>query len=378
MYNTNLNKRETAMKASPWITVLLHLVAVSLFSVSPALACTSVQLTAVDGSSVVARTMDTNPAAMKYKVALTPRGKTIQSTSPDGSPGLSFVTKYSSFGLPMIGSTAPSDTMNEKGLTLGVQILNAAYYATSVPPEKKTQALSNFDVPLWLISQFATVDEVKANLDKVAVWTKEQMPFHLVLFDASGKGIVIEWVKDDASGNSVMKVYDNKVGVVTNDPTFDWQVTNLRNYVQATPASTHEKKFGDLVVKAPNMGSGSYGVPGDMTSPSRFVRMAVQRTSVKPPANASEALSLVSHIINNADVARGTVQDAADPAAPYDVTIWTSLRDSKQVAYYIRTSEAFNFFKVDCTQLWDLQRVKDLSLADLQKSGLSDVTSLLK
>ena len=341
-------------------------------------ACTSVQLTAVDGSSVVARTMDTNPAAMKYKVALVPRGKTIQSTNPDGSPGLSFVTKYSSFSLPMIGSTTPTDSMNEKGMTVAVQILNATYYATSVPPEKKRQALSNYDVPLWLISQFATVDEVKANIDKVAVWTREQMPFHLVLFDASGKGIVIEWVKDDASGHSVMKVYDNKVGVATNDPTFDWQVTNLRNYVQTTPASTHEKKFGDLVVTAPNMGSGAYGVPGDMTSPSRFVRMAVQRTSVKPPANAAQALSLVSHIINNADVARGTVVDSTAPAAPDDVTIWTSLRDSKQGVYYIRTSEAFNFFKVDCTRLWELQSVKELSLADLQQSGLSDVTSLLK
>jgi len=165
--------------------------------------------------------MDDNPATMKINVALTPRGKTIQSTNPDGSPGFSYTTKYSSFGLPVIGSTTPTDTMNEKGLILSVQILNASYYATIVPPEKKLQALSNVDTPLWLISQFATVDEVKANLGKVAIWT---------------------------------------------------------------------------------------------------------RAAYSP----------------------------------------------------IRTSEGFNFFKVDCTQLWDLQKIKEMSLNDLQKSGLSDVTSLLK
>ena len=74
----------------------------------------------------------------------------------------------------------------------------------------------------------------------------------------------------------------------------------------------------------------------------------------------------------------GTVKDASAPNAPYDVTVWTSLRDTKKGAYYVRTSEGFNFFKVDCTQLWDLQKIKEISLNDLQKSGLSDVTSLLK
>ena len=370
------------MKTLNRLTITLKLVALlataALLHVFPVLACTSVQLTASDGSVVVARTMDDNPAIMKINVALTPRGKTIQSTNPDGSPGLSYTTKYSSFGLPVIGSTTPTDTMNEKGLILSVQILNASYYATIVPPEKKLQALSNVDTPLWLISQFATVDEVKANLGKVAIWTKEQMPFHLVLFDATGKGIVIEWVKDAKSGDSVMNVHDNKVGVATNDPTFDWQLINLRNYVQTTSVSTHEKQFGGLNVTVPNMGNGSFGVPGDMTAPSRFVRMAVQRNSAKVSANAAEALSLVSHIINNADVALGTVKDASAPNAPYDVTVWTSLRDTKNGAYYVRTSEGFNFFKVDCTQLWDLQKIKEMSLNDLQKSGLSDVTSLLK
>ena len=357
---------------------LAGLLSASMIYAFPAFACTSVQLCAADGSSVVARTMDDNPATMKVKIALTPRGKALRSTNPDGSPGLSYTAKYSSFGLPVIGSTTPTDAMNEKGLTLSVQILNSSYFPTNVPPEKKKQALSNLDTPLWLISQFATVDEVKANLSKVAIWTKEQMPFHVVLFDSTGKGIVIEWVKAETTGESVTKVYDNMVGVVTYDPSFEWQLINLRIYVQTTPISTHEKQFGGFNVTVPNMGSGSFGVPGDMTAPSRFVRMAVQRNSVKTPANAAEALSLVSHIINNVDVALGTVKDAALPNAPYDVTNWTSLRDTKNGAYYVRTSEGINFIKVDCTQLWDLQKIKEISLADLQKSGLSDVTSLLK
>ena len=97
------------MKTLNRLTITLKLVALlvtaAMFHVPPVLACTSVQLTASDGSVVVARTMDDNPATMKINVALTPRGKTIQSTNPDGSPGFSYTTKYSSFGLPVIGST---------------------------------------------------------------------------------------------------------------------------------------------------------------------------------------------------------------------------------------------------------------------------------
>ncbi len=355
------------------------LTAASLLSASPALACSSLQLSAADGSTVVARTMDYNPAAFRFKVALAPRGRKIQSTNPDGTPGLSYTIKYASFGLPPIGAvTTPTDAMNEKGLTLAVQQLNSAYYATSVPSGKKTVALANVDLPLWLVSQFATVDEVKENLDKVAIWTREQQPFHIVLFDAGGKGIVIEWVKSATTGASVMNVHDNKVGVVTNDPTFDWHMTNLRNYVQITPGSTHSKLFGDITVTVPNMGSGSFGVPGDMTPPSRFVRLALQRSSVTTPANAAAALTAVSHMINNVDVAVGTVRDSTNADAAYDVTIWTSLRDSKNGVYYIRTSDGLNFFKVECRQLWDLQQIKELTLDELQRSGMSDVTSLLK
>ena len=368
----------SSRRVPPSLQLIALLIAAPMISASPASACSSVQLTAADGASVVARTMDDNPATMKIRVALTPRGKAVRSTNPDGSPGLSYTTKYSSFGLPVIGSGTPTDAMNEKGLTVSVQILNAAYYPTSVPAEKKAQALSNTDLPLWLASQFATVDEVKASLDKVAIWTREQMPFHLVLFDATGKGIVVEWVRDETTGRSVTKVHDNKVGVATNDPTFDWHLVNLRNYVQTTSVSTHEKTFGGLDVKVPNMGSGAFGVPGDMTSPSRFVRLAVMRNTAKTPANAAEALSLVSHLVNNADVALGVVKDTSGPDSPYDVTVWTSLRDTKNGAYYVRTSDGFNFFKVDCTQLWDLQTIKEMSLADLQKSGLADVTPLLK
>jgi len=130
------------MNTLKWISApqkLITLLVVSLLlSVSPAIACTNVQLNAADGSCVVSRTMDDNPAIMKIKVALTPRGKAIPPTNPDGSPGLSYTMNYSSFGLPVTGSSTPTNAMNEKGLTLSVQILNASYYPTSVHPEKKS------------------------------------------------------------------------------------------------------------------------------------------------------------------------------------------------------------------------------------------------
>lgn len=342
-------------------------------------ACSFLQINAADGASVIARTMDEDPLVMNFKVTLTPRGKAIRSVSPNGGPGLTYTTRYASVGLPLATAPAtPTDAMNEKGLVLSVLVLNSACYPATVPPGKEAHALALVDAPLWLISQFATVAEVKSHLDDVAFWTKDQAPFHMAMYDATGKGIVLEWIKDATTGKSVLKVYDNEVGVLTNDPTFDWQLTNLRNYLNVSAISTHEKQFGALTVTVPNEGSGGFGLPGDMTPVSRFVRLVVQRSQITPSADPTAALAAISHVINNVDVAQGTVICQAKPKLTYDSTGYTTLRDTKNLVYYIRHSSGFNFFKVDCKQLWDLPQIKEMTLAELQKTGLSDVTALLK
>ena len=341
-------------------------------------ACSSLQISASDGSSVVARTMDF-PSDLKDKVMLHRRGLKVQSLNPDGSPGLAFATKYASFAIIALDvDEAVADGMNEKGLTIAAQWLAASTYPTSVPAERKNVALAFKDLGVWLLGQFATVDEVKAALPNVAVWAapikqmgNELPALHLILFDAGGKGIVIEYV------DAKLHVYDNPVGVATNDPTFDWHLTNLQNYTGITGINTPLRKFGNLEVKTHASGGGLLGLPGDPMPPSRFVRLAVNRTNATQPANAREAVAMASHLINGVDSPLGTVRVDAKPNGPSETTIYTTLRDQRNSAYYIRPAKGYSFYRVDLSKLWDRQSVPQVSIVDLMNADLTDVTPLL-
>ena len=273
---------------------------------------------------------------------------------------------------------AVADGMNEKGLTLAAQWLQASAFPTAVPAERKAVALAFKDIGVWLLGQFATVDEVKAGLRDVAIWAApikqmgNQMPaLHLLLFDAKGKGIVLEYI------DRQLRVFDNPVGVATNDPPFDWHLANLQGYVGITGINTAQRRFGALVVKTHESGTGLVGLPGDTTPPSRFVRLAFFRQHAAEPANAAEAVATASHLINNVDVVRGTVRIDARPDSPLETTLYTTLRDQSNGVYYIRPAAGPSFYRVDLTRLWDRQSIPQMSIVDLMKANRVDVTELL-
>ena len=89
---------------------------------------------------------------------------------------------------------------------------------------------------------------------------------HWAITDAAGKQIVVEYV-----GGS-LHVYDAPLGVMTNSPSYDWHLTNLRNYINMRPVAWPDMKISGMVLKPIGMGSGMLGLPGDITPPSRFIR----------------------------------------------------------------------------------------------------------
>src|ERR1035438_9464972 len=93
------------------------------------------------------------------------------------------------------------------------------------------------------------------------------VPLHYVLHDAKGNSIVLEWV------GGKLNIYDNTVGVMTNSPTYDWQMTNLRNYVSLSPDNAKPVTVNGVQYAANGQGSGLLGLPGDPTPPSRLVQM---------------------------------------------------------------------------------------------------------
>ena len=149
----------------------------------------------------------------------------------------------------------------------------------------------------------------------------------------SGKSIVIEYV------DGKLHVYDNAVGVLTNSPTYDWHIENLRNYVEP---DVGERQAGEdratSTYAGTGQGSGLHGLPGDPTPPSRFVMAAATAHLADKPKDAAEALIVAEHLINRVDIPKGLVRDYSEGGKPAgDYTQWTTFRDHANKVYYWKT-----------------------------------------
>ena len=99
--------------------------------------------------------------------------------------------------------------------------------------------------------------------------------------------------------------YENRLGVLTNSPGFEWQMTNLNNYVNLYAGTAEARKMGDVQIASFGAGSGSLGIPGDVTPPSRFVRAAFYQTTAPLQTKAEDAVRQGFQILNNFDIPIG-------------------------------------------------------------------------
>ena len=199
------------------------------------------------------------------------------------------------------------DGMNEAGLSVEALYLpNYAKYEL-LPAGKNNQALPYIHFGDWVLSNFKSVDEVQKALPSVFVVAEKIpglgdmifVPIHFAIYDATGKGIVVEYI------DGKRMVYENKIGIMTNSPGYNWHLTNMNNYVHLTPTNPNPVLDNGLQFVATGQGYGMIGTPGDISPPSRFIKTAVLTRVVIPADNALGTLNLAEHIINNVDIPRG-------------------------------------------------------------------------
>ena len=132
------------------------------------------------------------------------------------------------------------------------------------------------------------------------------MPVHYLVTDASGKAIVIEFLKGE------LKVFDAPLGVLTNAPSYDWHETNMRNYVNLSPVALPDKKIENLDFKPLGGGSGMIGLPGDFTPPSRFVRAVAFTQTARPTKTGGESMYELFRILDNFNVPLGAAEGTGE------------------------------------------------------------------
>jgi choloylglycine hydrolase len=325
----------------------------TVFVSQSALACTGIRVTAKDGSVVRGRTLEFG-TDLNSDVLMIPRGFARVGNTPDGKPGLSWNAKYASVGANGVGLPYLFDGLNEKGLAVGT-----FYFPTTAGYMPYTAAdagntIAPWQVGSYLLENFATVDDVRENIGKIVVPTVIfpawgfAPPAHYVVYDAAGNSIVIEYI------GGKLHVYDNPLGVITNTPSFDWHMTNLRNYVNFSVNNVPAVKLGSVTLEPTGQGTGMLGLPGDFTPPSRFVRAVAFSQSVLPTMTGADAVLEVFHILNNFDIPKGSTRDGQKDAngnIEADYTLWTSVTDLKTKRFYFRTYENSQIRMVDLMKM---------------------------
>ena len=321
----------------------------------PALACTGISLNSEDGGVVVARTVEWALGDAKHnQLIVFPRGKSYQAQTPDGINGKSWVGKHGLVSIPGYEQPYGPDAMNEKGLYVGMYYFPGYADYAVYNREYADRSMSVGDFMQWMLSSFETVEEVKNNLDKVLVvdvidprFGGAPLPFHWKIADPTGASIVIEMVN-----GGELKVYDTFRGVITNSPTYDWHLTNLRNYLNLSPQPAAPLTVDGKTVVPFGGGSGLVGLPGDFTPPSRFVRAAVLTATVRPLPTSVDAVFEAFRILDGFNIPIGLTAAPGKTAQDIEsATQITTASDLQNRRFYFHTMSNREVRMIDLTKI---------------------------
>ncbi|MBD7919323.1 choloylglycine hydrolase family protein [Cellulomonas sp. Sa3CUA2] len=308
--------------------------------------CTGIRFSDGSGHLYLARNLDWT-SGYGQRVVATPTGYAPQ--SPFGAvPEI----RHAVIGMGIVEEGTPLyfDCGNDAGLAVaGLNFPGYAQYATG--PVDGATNVAAYEFPLWVVSQFASVDEVEAALADVVIVDKpinEKYPsslLHWIIGDAT-RAIVVEYTADG------MHVFDDDVDVLTNQPGFAWHHENLRNYLNTSPDFPEPTPVGRASLTPFGSGSHMRGIPGDYYSPSRFVRAAYVNSHYPERGTEEENVSRAFHTLQQVAMVDGA---AAMGSGEFEITVYTGLFSSATTTYYWNTYED--------------PAIQSVALADLKPDG---------
>ena len=273
------------------------------------------------------RTLD-NPFSYQEEITITPRcypfhfrraGKLDQ--------------HYAMIGMAYVVEDYPLyyDAVNEKGLGIaGLNFVGNAVYREAEPNKDN---VAQFELIPWLLAQCASVEGARLFLEKINITNDSFNPslpaaqLHWIIADCNSS-IVVESVQDG------IKIYDNPAGILTNNPLFYEQMFHLNNYMMLSPKKKQNLFSDKLNLYSYCHGMGAIGLPGDLSSQSRFVRAAFVKLNSVSGDSEEESVSQFFHILNSVDQPRGCC-DLGD--GEYETTIYTSCCNAQKGIYYYTT-----------------------------------------
>jgi choloylglycine hydrolase len=312
--------------------------------------CTDLRLVKLDGLHVSARTMDF-VQELGSRVQVVPAGRKWSATETGtAAAALAWTNARGYVAMDAFGfDWGVCDGLNDAGLSVGTLWLPETDLPEIPPKSGDAPAVDLIHFGQWILGTCATVRDVRDAFAGVQLWNApvrrlwpddrampdvvkplldSAFPMHLAVHDAHGGDLVVEFLE----GTAVF--HDNPVGVLTNSPTFDWHLTNLRNYVNLTNAEARPRNLMGFKVAPLGNGSGLLGIPGDVTPPSRFVRATMLTEVTTSAASPDAAVNQAFHCLDLVSVPRQV-------AASGDHTQWYVARDHDRLVYYVRTYDGW-------------------------------------
>ena len=257
--------------------------------------------------------------------------------------GLKLKEHFAVIGMAHVAGGYPLyyDAMNERGLCMaGLNFVGNAVYAA---PRGDGSDVAQFEFIPWVLAQCESVVQARELLGRINLTGtpfSEKLPtaqLHWLLSDKHGS-ITIESVRDG------LKIYDNPVGVLTNNPPFEQQMQRLCDYMALSPRQPENRFCRGVELKAYSRGMGALGLPGDLSSASRFARVAFTRANSVSASDEASSVSQFFHILGSVEQQRGCCE-VSD--GKYEITIYTSCCNANKGIYYYTTYENQQITAVD-------------------------------
>lgn len=234
-------------------------------------------------------------------------------------------------GITMKGYPLYYDATNEKGLSMAG--LRFPEFVDYKPVQRGRDNVATFELIPWILGQCQTVDEAIRLLENVNITGEDfseefpAAPLHWMISDRE-KSVTLECLKEG------IQIYDNPVGVLTNSPSFEMQMFNLNNYIRLSPEKP-TNCFSDKIQLNPySYGMGAIGMPGDLSSMSRFVRASFTKLNSVCGETESESISQFFHILGSVYQQNGCVRLNEDE---YEKTVYTSCCNVDKGIYYYKS-----------------------------------------
>lgn len=252
-------------------------------------------------------------------------------------------THYAMVGMSYVANDYPLyyEAINEKGLGVaGLNFVGNAHYNDFIEGKDN---IAQFELIPFILSKCTTVKEAKNllnNINIVNIPFSKDLPvaqLHWIIADKD-ECITVESVKEG------LKIYHNPVGVLTNNPPFDKQMFQLNNYMHLSPKNPENTFSNKLNLESYSRGMGALGLPGDLSSQSRFIRASFTKMNSLSGDSESESVSQFFHILGSVDQQRGCCElDNGE----YEITIYTCCCNASKGIYYYTTYDNHQITAVD-------------------------------